>query len=290
MDVTHNILGNVVPGIKSIINSHVIDEAAMFTPSTVDEAVINAVLDQYFGTSPATKSAILAKYSTIPNAKARIKSLYQFSTFTCSNRFISEGFPGKTYNLQYSRGTGIHGSDIAADFYIPKTGFDFATLTDRTFGTFATTFQSYLLSHARTGSPNTLREKGSIEWPHATMGPTITGVMNATDRGFELIADETTREEDCGFWKDVLAGMTSSMGTFHSFHCGAESCVNVVFRLCCTGRCCAIESCEGCCEPISKLLIDTTSIFSILDQCTRVDNGYGRFLGHFAHTTTLVMF
>lgn len=191
----------------------------MFTPSTVDDAVINAVLDQYFGTSPETKAAVLKKYSSITNAKARIKSLYQFATFTCSNRFISEGLLGKTYNLQYSRGTGYHGTDISADFYIAKSGFDFATLSDRTFGTFATTFQSYLLSHARTGNPNTFRDKGGIEWPLVTMGPTLTGVMNATDHGFELIADEKTREEDCGFWKDVLAGMTSSMGMFHSFCC-----------------------------------------------------------------------
>jgi carboxylesterase type B len=220
LSFTYNVPGNIAPGIESIINSHTFDEAAMFTPSTVDDAVINAVLDLYFGTSPATKSAILKKFSTISNAKARIKSLYQFSTFTCSNRFISEGFPGKTYNLQYSRGTGYHGSDIGADFYIAKSGFDFSSLTDRTFGTFATTFQQYLLSHARTGNPSTLREKGSIEWPLVTMGPTLTGVMNATDKGFELIADEKTREEDCGFWKDVLAGMTSSMGTLYNvFRC-----------------------------------------------------------------------
>jgi hypothetical protein len=210
---THQVAGNVAPGIESIINSHVIDEAAMFVPSTVDDTTINAVLDYYFATSPEAKAAIVKKFSTISNAKARLKSLYQFSTFTCSNRFISEGFPGKTYNLQYSRGTGIHGSDIAADFYMPKSGLDLMTLTgDRTFSTFATTFQAYLLSLSRTGNPNTLREKGSIEWPVVKMGPTLTGVMNATDHGFELIADEKTREEDCGFWKDVLAGMTSGLG------------------------------------------------------------------------------
>lgn len=223
---THNVTGNVAPGIESIINSHVIDEAAMFVPSTVDDATVNAVLDHYFGTSPEARAAIAKKFSTISNAKARIKSLYQFATFTCSNRFISEGFPGKTYNLQYSRGSGFHGSDISADFYMPKSGFDFSTLTDRTFGTFATTFQAYLLSLSRTGNPNTLREKGSIEWPVVTMGPTLTGVMNATDHGFELIADEKTREDDCGFWKDVLAGMTSSLGKLQSeerrVKCGAN--------------------------------------------------------------------
>jgi carboxylesterase type B len=184
----------------------------MFVPSKVEENDITAVVKHYFGTYPFTASAIINRYSSIPDVKARIKALFQFSTFTCHNRFISEGFKGKTYNLQYSRGAGFHGSDIGADFFDKDAAFNLATLKDRTFGTFAVTFQSYLISHARTGDPNKLREEGALEWPIVTLGETLTGVLNATDRGFELISDQMTRGKDCDFWKDELARMTNSLG------------------------------------------------------------------------------
>jgi carboxylesterase type B len=186
----------------------------MFVPAKVEEKDIKGVIDHYFGTSAPAASAITKQYASITDPKARIKSLFQFSTFTCHSRFISEGFKGKTYNLQYARGTGIHGSDIAADFYNPG-GFSQSSLStfgDRTFGTFAATFQSYLTSHARSGDPNKFREKGAIEWPIVTLGSTLGNVLNATDKGFELVSDQKTKAEDCDFWKDVVAGMTSGLG------------------------------------------------------------------------------
>jgi carboxylesterase type B len=184
----------------------------MFVPSKVDDSVVDAVIKHYFGTAPATADAIskqfqLSKYN---DQKLRIKALFQFSTFTCSNRWLTEAYAGKTYNLQYSRGSGIHGSDIAADFY--KGPSIITSMTDPTFDAFATTFQSYLTSHARTGDPNKLRDKNGIDWPIATLGATIGNVLNATNTGYQLISDLTTKAEDCDFWKDVLAGMTNSLG------------------------------------------------------------------------------
>jgi carboxylesterase type B len=187
----------------------------MFVPPKVEEKDILATVNHYFGTSPEAAAAVTKQYASIPDLKARIKAFFQFSTFTCHNRFISEGLKGKTYNLQYSRGSGIHGSDIGADFYNKDAGFSassLSTMGDRTFGTFAATFQSYLTSHARSGDPNKFRETGAIEWPLVTMGPVFGNVLNATDKGFELVSDQKTKAEDCDFWKDVLAGMTSSLG------------------------------------------------------------------------------
>jgi hypothetical protein len=86
------------------------------------------------------------------------------------------------------------------------------SLTDRTFGDFATKFQAYLTSHARTGDPNKFKHSSTVEWPIVKMGPTLGNVLNATDTGFQLIEDLRTRKEDCDFWRDVLAGMTSSLG------------------------------------------------------------------------------
>jgi carboxylesterase type B len=211
--------GNVVKGIETIINSHVFDEGLIFVPGRVNDAVFDAVIKHYWGASQATIEAIRKKFplSKYKDQKARFKELYQFQTFTCHNRFLTEGFKNKTYNLQYSRGTGIHGSDIAADFYngaaaSSMPSFLAPTAGDPTFGTFAATFQSYLTSHARTGDPNTFRDKNSIQWPLVTPGPVYTNVLHATNQGYELFVDPVTKAEDCDFWRDALAGMTNSLG------------------------------------------------------------------------------
>ncbi|KAF2401130.1 alpha/beta-hydrolase [Trichodelitschia bisporula] len=207
--------GNVAKGVESIINSHTSDEAKMFTPAKATDSTFTAVTEHYFGTYPPVKAAIAKKYDVGRfggDQVARIHDMFQFSTFTCSSRFVSEGFKGKTYNVQYSRGGGMHGSDIAADFYVPKTGLAALFTTDRTFGDFATNYQSYLISHARSGDPNKFRGNGTIAWPAVTWGPTLKNVLDAGDKGFALIEDPVTKEGDCEFWKDAFAGMTSGLG------------------------------------------------------------------------------
>jgi hypothetical protein len=254
IEYTHVLMiaGNIAPGIESIINSHVIDEGQMFVPAKVEEKDITAVINHYFGTSPATAAAITKRYAPIPDLKARIKSLFQFSTFTCHSRFISEGFKGKTYNLQYARGSGFHGSDINTDFYNKDTQSFLSTLMDPTFGTFATTFQTYLLSHARTGDPNKLREKGSIEWPLVNWGPVLGNVLNATDKGFELISDQVTKAEDCDLWRDVVAGMTSSLGKRNV--CFLERVMLILSRLFASGSSRSVQHRCGWKQPVCQFL------------------------------------
>jgi carboxylesterase type B len=207
--------GKTATGIESIINSHVADEAQMFVPQKVDDSTIRAVIKHYFGGSAKTEQAILAKFPSEKYAdqKARIKALYEYSTFTCHNRFISLGFPGKTWNLQYSYAPGIHGGDIAANFFKP------GVMDSPQWKAFAPSFQSYLLSHARTGDPNKLRASNTIEWPKVQFGPTLNPVLNVAGGNyfspnpvFELIGDTHTRAEDCDFWHETEASMTSELG------------------------------------------------------------------------------
>jgi carboxylesterase type B len=206
--------GKFAKGIESIINSHTADEAAMFVPSNTSSIVFNAVLEASYKASPPTMDAIRQHYASLPDDKSRIKALYGHSTFTCSNRWIAEYFPGKTYNVEYGRGLGYHGTDLLANFYT-DSGFSvntLATLNDRTFGEFAKKYQSYLVSHARTGDPNTFRSGNTPEWPRVKIGDTLTNVMNATNDGFALGTDMATQSKDCTFWKNTLMKMSDSLG------------------------------------------------------------------------------
>ncbi|KAF2663439.1 alpha/beta-hydrolase [Microthyrium microscopicum] len=206
--------GKTIEGVETIINSHVINEPQIFLPANSTEDTFQAVVNLYWGTSQKAKAAIEAQYSLSKyggDQAARIRALYQFSVFTCNSRFISAGF--KTYNLQYARGTGLHGSDVSADFWDPNSPTAFLSLlSDPTFGSFATSFQSYLVSHALTGDPNEKRDNGTIQWPLVKYGPIFTPVLNASDTGFALISDQENKAVDCDFWKDLAAGMTDDLG------------------------------------------------------------------------------
>jgi carboxylesterase type B len=183
------------------------DEAQLFLPLVANETVFQDVIDYYWGSYPPASRAIhqkfpLAKYNG--SQTARLKAFYQFATFTCNTRFIANGF--KTYNLQYSHGTGLHGSDVPADFYNNETNSD-----DPTFGTFARSFQSYLVSHARTGNPNKLRDAGAINWPLVEKGRVFGDVLEAGNAGFRLIDDQLNKAEDCDFWLHLARNMTDEL-------------------------------------------------------------------------------
>jgi Carboxylesterase family len=211
--------GNVAKGIDTLIVSHTLDEASMFVPRTVNSGVIDSVIDHYFSSYSPTANAIKERYLSSPSYKddrARMRDLYQFMTFTCHARWIAEHFPGKTYSMQYSRNGGLHGSDIMADFYPGiKPGFTayLSGMNDKNIASFAPSFQAYLLSHARTGDPNTFKAADAPLWPKVTMGSTMTNVLNVTDKAqpYELVADEVTKAEDCDFWKEQLAAMTKEL-------------------------------------------------------------------------------
>jgi carboxylesterase type B len=163
-----------------------------------------AMIDKF--PSPSTAQ----KYKT---QKDRVIDFVQFSVFTCNARFITEAYKGKTYNMQYSRHGGMHGTDMLAMFYLPNPSIDgLISLVDPTIATFAKQYQSYLVSHARSGDPNKFRAASSIEWPLVDVGPTLSKVMHAGNMGYGLIGDTLTKAEDCDFWKEALAFLTEAGG------------------------------------------------------------------------------
>ena len=55
----------------------------------------------------------------------------------------------------------------------------------------------------------------AITWPKPSSGgDQISGVLNAGDLGFSVVADSQTEESVCGFWREVAAAVTNLGGMF----------------------------------------------------------------------------
>jgi Carboxylesterase family len=172
------------------------------------------VLKHFWGGSKETMDAIRKEYplSKFPSEKERFRIFYNYGTFVCGTRYIADAYKGKVYNMVFSQGGGTHGADIGTTFYSPNFLMD---LLRPGFGKLASNYQSYLISHARSGDPNKFRSaSGTIEWPKVTYGPVYSNVLNVTDNGFTLIKDEGNTEADCGFWRKTLQGLTKAEGEF----------------------------------------------------------------------------
>lgn len=230
--------GNYWKGIKSLVLSHVADEAEIFVApnittnaevtsyltsiySTAPNTIINAVLQQY---PPAGNGS---KYTTVFN---RVKGFIQDSSFVCNVRSLTDAYRGRTYNVQYSRGSGLHGTDISADFYDPTNALStLLAFRDQNISQFAPSYQSYLVSHARTGDPNTYRNTSgqfpTIEWPKVTdqrNANYLSNVLYAGDAGYSLFSDNETSRDACGFWTNIGAAVTGLGGQSHLTHCQIE--------------------------------------------------------------------
>jgi hypothetical protein len=199
----------------------VAEESEKFIRSgLITDADFLGAVQHNLGMNQAVNDAILKEMPTPAASNGRFKSqrqrvvdFIQFSAFTCNIRFLSEAYQGKTYNAQYARGDGSHGSDILPLFY------DEGSLTSRAYSfidtgipTFGPQYHSYYTSHTRTGDVNTYRINGTIPWPKAEFGPSISKVLNIQDKGYDLIEDPKTRAVDCDFWRDVFAALTISSG------------------------------------------------------------------------------
>ena len=192
------------------------DEGSMFAEGVTDNTAFNEAIKHTYSSSQVVRDAISRKLPA-PSKSSRFKSEHDryaaymaSSTFNCNVRFLTEAYKGKTYNMQYSRGTAIHGMDLQATFMIG--------MGDPAFASFATQYMDYFISHAKTGDPNKLRTNESIEWPLVTVAPTLSNVLDAGTNGYTLIEDDDIKEEDCGVFREIQAAVTIAEGsiTFYS--------------------------------------------------------------------------
>lgn len=225
--------GNYYKGVNSFILSHVRDEAFTFVPpgNLTDADFDNFVRNAFppYAQSSGVNAAIEARYPSVMSGSARnyttefdrTKALIGDSTFQCNVRYLSDAYAGKNYNLQYSVTPGLHGMDLFPTFY--NLNVDLAAIANTTsvpivpgFGPLAQAYQSYLVSHARTGDPNKYKKTRNvppaIPWPKPSGGDELSGVLNVGDSGFNLISDPQTRESVCDFWRRTAAAVTNLGG------------------------------------------------------------------------------
>jgi hypothetical protein len=190
-----------------------------------DADFLNAVRHN-LGDNKAVNDAILVHMPSpaVSNGKfkdqrQRAVDFIQFSALTCNVRFLSEAYKGKTYNAQYSRGDGSHGSDLIPLFFDGGNLLlrAYSAFADPGLGTFGPQYHSYYSSHIRSGDPNTYRGNGTVQWPKAEFGAAISKVLDMGDKGYALVEDPKTRAEDCDFWRDAFAALTISAGMLFMF-------------------------------------------------------------------------
>ncbi|KAL8850387.1 MAG: hypothetical protein Q9221_004707 [Calogaya cf. arnoldii] len=219
--------GNFFPSV-SLILSHVSDEASLFVPLSMKDdedftTTVESIYSAYTKRAGIT-SSIETRYGekNYTSAFERYKAFLGDSSFYCNVRYLTDGYEGKTWNLKYSVLPGLHATDILPTFYnlnLDLDGFGSSVPFPLVpgFGGFSQAFQSYLVSHARTGDPNTLRKRFSvphtIAWPKSDgSGDRVEGVLQAGNLGFGVIGDGQIRRETCGFWQGVFENVTREGG------------------------------------------------------------------------------
>jgi carboxylesterase type B len=209
--------GNHWKKLEPLIVSHVSNEADIFIPlSVTNDAQWKDYLTQWYPSQSDVVKSIMDHYSNKSTMKDKLKAYIGDSIFHCNTRWIASGYSNKTYMLQYSRMAGQHGVDILATFIGSKTALAAAQNMDKTFPDFGKAYQSYLLSHARTGDPNMYRLKTgpspTVPWGKVgSLDQDIT-VVDAGPNGFSIIPDAVNSKEACDFWLNLFAQETKNLG------------------------------------------------------------------------------
>lgn len=225
--------GNYYKGLDSLLVSHTSDESTLFVDGHVrNDADFTQFLHMLFPSyaqNTGLNAAIETQYPPVGGGDGpyetqgdRVRAFVRDSSFTCNARYLAEAFSGRSYAMQYSITPGWHATDLLPTFW--STGLAASPLGTALgialpfLSAFSFAYKSYLTSFARSGDPNTHRARISvpltINWPVADVGAgeRIGNVVNAGNLGFRLINDDTNQKQPCGFWVDLLAGMTTAGG------------------------------------------------------------------------------
>jgi hypothetical protein len=221
----------------SLIPSHTIDEPALFVNRSIQTDkdftdYLNYVWPPY-AVEAGIVAEIEAKYPPVNSStpvfrteEERLKQYITQSSFVCITHALTTAYKGKTYNVQFSALNGTHGADLLPTWYNPYVTVNVSGVSVPLWGTLisegvsgvARGYQSYLVSHARSGNPNTNREllndPPTIKWPKIgnVDGEYLTNVLNVTDGGFEIIEDRTHNRTICEFWIDIFTKTTEAGG------------------------------------------------------------------------------
>jgi carboxylesterase type B len=209
--------GNYWKEMNSVIASHVRDEAFLFVdPRVTNDAKFTDFLyslypgtafDSEVGNVETFYPNVSIKGSPYDSEISRQNTFLRDNSFNCNTRWIATAYRNITYNLQYGGEIGFHGTDIRPTFSTPKSNdIDKA-------------YQSYLVSHARSGNPNTYRMKNpgkdydTLEWGHVDIsGEQPTGVLYVERSKFSIITDTASPLSHCNFWFEIQKNVTQLDG------------------------------------------------------------------------------
>ena len=214
--------GNYWKDLSGLILSHTGHEAEIFAIGAItsDAGFVNLTNFNVPAYAPSVRQAV-ADYYPSPNSPGspfatqdeRTIQFLDDTIFLCNYRYLNAAFKGKTWSMQYSIGTGFHGSDVAPTFF-NGSGADVTPEQ----ATLFRDYQSYLDSFTLTGNPNARRSNATdpptIKWP-GTIGALdeyVSNVLNVTDAGFELITDQESLRSRCEFFLDTQAAVTLAGG------------------------------------------------------------------------------
>ncbi|KAF5584440.1 hypothetical protein FPCIR_8669 [Fusarium pseudocircinatum] len=197
--------------LDSVLVAHAIDDAGLFVDQTVktDTDFLKLLLGAFDYVDIV--ASITAEYPAkdYSSPLARQADVLKDAVFACNYRWVTNAFPKNSYNMQFSGGSsGSHGQVLPGVFYNPTltveaNGTKFPV--DDYFGNqgIFNSLQSYIVSHAISGSPNTYRNaSGTIAWPKVSgfRYENLGSVLNVTNNGFESITDKQGTSSRCDFW------------------------------------------------------------------------------------------
>ncbi|KAM5472296.1 hypothetical protein MauCBS54593_002887 [Microsporum audouinii] len=201
--------------LDSLVVSHVYNEGGLFvgTDSTLDSLAdfLQSLFPSYATKAVSTlKNHYHLNKPSNESATTIGSKLVRDALFACNIRDIVRAYPKKTYLMQYSPQSATHGADVAALWYSP-------TVYNASIPLFIG-YQSYMLSHAITGNPNTLRDQAinppTISWPRVAGTDTekFQNTLDVVDTGYQLITDEQILKSSCDVWKRALLDVTEQGG------------------------------------------------------------------------------
>lgn len=240
--------GNYWKGIESIIVSHVYNESGLFVPKFIqNSSSVKKYVHKFFPQHKLTelRHAVLNQYPADGppywgNARNRTEAIIRDLSFTCNTRLLYDAYhqKAKTYMMQYDvgkdYGLALHGTDLLPLFLNPAFNI-VAFLQDRLklsreraislgwmLKTLSPRYQSYFVSHAIHGDPNTGRVWGTPEWELAINDSNrIHQVMEVIGNPLQYFhpdfTDDINTNDACDIWKKAARNITNLFpGPSHS--------------------------------------------------------------------------
>jgi hypothetical protein len=138
--------------------------------------------------------------------------------FVCNSYWLTQAYSDRAYNGQWSFGTATHGTDGLPTFYNPTLAVTLNGVNVSVADIIGNRelyqgYQSYLVSHARSGDPNTYRNKAStIEWPKAGVKLKNSNMLNTTNEGFRSAQVGDRQVKACDFWRGIYLQLAARGG------------------------------------------------------------------------------